>query len=180
MEGEKILAAFDSGVIAQGMAPIAICPGSFDPPTEGHINIVERGLKIFDKVIVTVAINSSKKSTFSAEERVALLKDIFKNQPKVEIDSFADKLLVDYVRSKKASAILRGLRTVQDYEYEFQMALANKELAADLETVFMVTESRYSHLNSSLIKEIVSLGGSGKGMIPPAVEKKLRGRLQRA
>ena len=161
------------------MANIAVCPGSFDPPTEGHVNIVERGLKLFDKVVVAVAVNSSKKAIFTAEERVSLLKEIFKNQPKVEVDSFADRLLVDYVRSKKAGAILRGLRTVQDYEYEFQMAIANKELAADLETIFMVTEARYSHLSSTLIKEIVSLGGAGKGMVPSLVEKRLKEKLKK-
>lgn len=161
------------------MSTVAVCPGSFDPPTEGHINIIERGLRLFDKIIIAVAVNSSKQVILTPAERVDLLKDIFRNRPNIEIDSFQNQLLVDYVRSKKAKAILRGLRTVQDYEYEFQMALANKKLAPDVETVFMMTESEYSHLSSSLIKEILSLGGSGKGMVPTTVEKKLKGKLKK-
>lgn len=149
----------------------AVYPGSFDPPTEGHINIIERGLKVFDKLIVVVAVNSAKKTIFTIEERIDLLKKIFKKNSRLEIDSFEDTLLVNYVRSKRAQVILRGLRTVKDYEYEFQMALANKQLAPELETVFMMTESRYSHISSSLIKEILELGGSGAGMVPQIVEK---------
>ena len=158
---------------------VAVCAGSFDPPTEGHINIIERGLKLFDRIIVAVAVNSSKKTLLTAPERIALLKEIFQKTSSVEIDCFEDRLLVDYVRSKKASVILRGLRTVQDYEYEFQMALANKKLGPDIETAFIMAESEYSHLSSSLIKEILFLGGSGKGMVPPAVEKKLKAKLCR-
>lgn len=161
------------------MPTIAVYPGSFDPPTEGHINIIERGLKLFDKVVVAVAVNSQKKTTFTPEERVALLKDIFKGRPGVEIDTFEDRLLVDYVRSQKARAILRGIRTVQDYEYEFQMALANKKLAPELETIFMMTDSEFSHLSSTLIKEILHLGGPGAGMVPAGVEKKLKEKLKR-
>jgi pantetheine-phosphate adenylyltransferase len=161
------------------MSIVAVCPGSFDPPTEGHINIIERGLKLFDKVIVAVAVNSSKKTMFTPEERVKLLKEIFKGRDAIEVDTFEDRLLVDYVRSKKAQVILRGLRTVQDYEYEFQMALANKQLASEIETVFIMTEAQYSHLSSSLIKEILYLGGKGTGMIPPFVEKKLKEKLKK-
>lgn len=161
------------------MTTTAICPGSFDPPTQGHINIIERGLELFDRVIVAVAVNSAKKTTLTAAERVTLLKEIFKGSPRVEIDTFEDRLLVDYVRSKKARAVLRGLRTVQDYEYEFQMALANKKLAPEVETVFMMTESEYSHVSSSLIKEILTLGGSGEGMIPPIAEKKFKEKLKK-
>ena len=156
----------------------AICPGSFDPPTEGHINIIERGLELFDKVIVAVAVNSNKTTILTPEERVALLKETFKGRPAIEVDSFKDRLLVEYVRSKKGKAILRGLRTVQDYEYEFEMALANKKLAPEIETVFMMTESQYSHLSSSLIKEILSLGGSGQGMVHPAVERLLKRKMK--
>ncbi len=155
----------------------AVYPGSFDPPTEGHINIIERGLKIFDKVIVAVAVNSSKKTVLTIQERTDLLREIFKKQPRIEIDSFEDRLLVDYVRSKKAQVILRGLRTIQDYEYEFQMALANRQLAPEIETAFMMTESQFSHISSSLIKEILALGGSGKGMVPSSVEKAMKGKL---
>ena len=155
---------------------VAVYPGSFDPPTLGHLNIIERGQKIFDRLIVAVAVNSSKKSLFSTQERTDLLKEIFKNQKRIEVDSFQDRLLIEYVRSKKAQVILRGLRTVQDYEYEFQMALANKQLAPGVETMFMMTESPYSYISSSLIKEIILLGGSGGGMVPPLVEKALKGK----
>ena len=156
----------------------AVYPGSFDPPTEGHLNIIRRALKIFDKVIVAVAVNSAKSCTFTAAERVALLKEICGNDPKLEFDTFQDKLLVEYARQKKAGAILRGIRALQDYEYEFQMALANRQLAPDVETVFLMAESEYSHLSSTLIREIIRLGGSGKGMVPPMVEKKLKDRLK--
>src|SRR5262249_33524992 len=113
-----------------------ICPGSFDPPTNGHLNIVERALKHFERVIVAVAINTSKSSLFTPEERMDMLRQLFKNRRNVEIDSF-EGLLVDYARKKKGAIILRGLRTVQDYEYELQMSLANKKLAPELETIFM-------------------------------------------
>ena len=158
---------------------IAVCAGSFDPPSVGHINIIERGLNLFDKVIVAVAVNSSKKATFTDAERVTMLKEIFKEAPNVEVDSFSDELLVNYARRKKANILLRGLRTVSDYEYEFQMALANKKLAPELETVFMMTEARYSHLSSSLIKEIVGLGGESEDMLPKGVTKKLKSKLAR-
>lgn len=161
------------------MSTTAIYPGSFDPPTEGHINVIERALKVFDKVVVAVAANTAKKSVFTPAERVGLLKERLGDRPALEVDAFQDRLLVDYARSKKAGALVRGLRTVQDYEYEFQMALANKRLAPDIETVFLMTDSEYSHLSSSLIKEIVSLGGSGKGMLAPIVEKKLKEKLRR-
>ena len=161
------------------MSVIAVCPGSFDPPTEGHLNIIERALKLYDKVIVAIAVNSKKKSTFTTEERTALLKELFKGRKGIEIDSFEGKLLVDYVKSKKAQVILKGLRTIEDYEYEFQMALANKQIAPEIETVFMMTASQCSHISSSLIKEIVSLGGPGKGMVPEMVEKRLKEKFKR-
>lgn len=155
----------------------AIYPGSFDPPTLGHTNIVERGLTIFKKVIVAVATNSSKKSLFSPEERVALLKKIFKNHPNVEITHFHG-LLVEYAKIKRAHVLLRGLRTVHDYEYELQMAFSNKSLYPEIETVFLMTENQYSHISSTLIKEIASFDGSIKKMVPPlvaqAVTKKLK------
>lgn len=158
---------------------VVICPGSFDPPTNGHINIVERALKHFDKVIVAVAINTSKSTIFSPQERVEMLRQLFKNRKNVEIDSF-EGLLVDYARRKKCQIILRGLRTVQDYEYESQMSLANKKMAPELETIFMMTESAFSHLSSSIIKEVVFFGGKGKDMIHPVVAKKLREKLRRS
>ncbi|HSA58401.1 MAG TPA: pantetheine-phosphate adenylyltransferase [bacterium] len=157
----------------------AVCPGSFDPPTEGHLNIIERGLKLFDKVVVAVAVNSQKKSIFSTAERIELLKELTKGLKGVEVDSFEDKLLVDYARAKKAQVIFRGLRTIQDYEYEFQMALANKQIAPEIETVFMMTEAQFSHISSSLSKEIIHLGGPGKGMVAPVVEKKLKEKFKK-
>ena len=158
---------------------IAVYPGSFDPPTFGHMNIVERGLKIFKKVIVAVATNTSKKCLLSPEERMTLLKDIYKNEPNVEVDHF-DGLLVNYVREKNAKVILRGLRTVGDYEYELQMSFANKNLFPDLETVFMMTESRFSHISSTIIKEIVYFGGTAKDMVAPRVERELKAKFKRA
>ena len=153
---------------------IAVYPGSFDPPTDGHLNIIDRATKMFDHIVVAIAVNSAKKPLFSTEERLETLKTLLKKYPQVSLDFFENKLLVDYARSKKAIAIVRGLRTVQDYEYEFQMALANKQLAPTIETVFMMTDSGLSHLSSSLVKEILHLGGSGKNLVPPLVEKIIR------
>ncbi|MBI2338843.1 MAG: pantetheine-phosphate adenylyltransferase [Deltaproteobacteria bacterium] len=158
---------------------IALCPGSFDPPTDGHINIIDRGLKIFDRIIVAVAINRSKKTLFEPEERVTMLQELLKDKKNIEIDSF-EGLLIDYCRKKKISTILRGIRTVSDYEYELQMSLANRILNPDIETIFMMTEGRYSHISSSIIKEVISFGGSGNGMIHPLVEKKLRAKLRKS
>lgn len=156
----------------------AICPGSFDPPTDGHINIIERGLRIFDHITVAVAINRSKKGLFEPKEREAMLKELFKDQPNVEVDSF-EGLLVDYCRNKKVHTILRGIRTVSDYEYELQMSLANRILNPDIETLFMMTEGRFSHISSSIIKEVISFGAPGAGMIHPFVEKKLIQKLKK-
>lgn len=143
----------------------------------GHLNIVNRALKLFNRVIVAVAINTSKSTLFTPEERMKMLQKLFKNRKNVEIDSFQG-LLVNYARKKKCSVILRGLRTVQDYEYEFQMSLANKKLAPEIETIFMMTESAFSHISSSIIKEVIYFGGKGREMIHPLVEKKLRERLK--
>ncbi len=156
----------------------AICAGSFDPPTDGHLNIIERALKIFDKIVVAVAVNTSKSPLFSARERVSMLKEIFKGKNNVEVDEF-EGLLVDYARKKGVHTILRGLRTMGDYEYESQMALANKTLDPEVEILYMMTEGKYAHLSSSIIKEVVSFGGSGCGMIHPIVAKKLREKLSK-
>lgn len=156
----------------------AVCPGSFDPPTDGHMNIIERGLKIFDELVVAVAENTSKSSLFTPQERVEMLEEIFKNEPKVRVDRF-EGLLVEYARAQKTHVILRGIRTISDYEYEFQMALANKRMAPEVETVFMMTEGRYSHISSTIIKEIIRYGGSGDGMIHPIVERRLHEKLKK-
>lgn len=155
----------------------ALCPGSFDPPTNGHINIIERGLEIFDHITVAVAVNRLKKTIFSPDERVAMLRELLKDKKNVEIDSF-EGLLVDYCQKKKIHTILRGIRTVSDYEYELQMSLANRILNPNIETIFMMTEGRFSHISSSIIKEVISFGGAGSGMIHPLVEKKLRQKIR--
>ena len=156
---------------------LAIYPGSFDPPTEGHMNVIERASKVFDRVIVAVAINSTKQSVFTPDERVSLLKKIFKDNASIEVDKFEDRLLVDYAKSKKVNVIIRGLRTVSDYEFENQMSLANRKLAPNIEILFMMAESRYSHFSSSLIKEIARLGGPVEGMLDPSIAKKLKEKL---
>lgn len=158
------------------MYKIAICPGSFDPPTDGHLNIVRRALKIFDKVIVAVAVNTTKKPIFTPDERVEMLKEIFRKYDNVEVDKF-EGLLVEYAKKRDAHTILRGIRNMSDYEYEFQMALANKTLYPDLEFIFMMTEGEYAHLSSSIIKEVITFGGKGSGMIHPIVEKRLKEKL---
>ncbi|GBD39697.1 Phosphopantetheine adenylyltransferase [bacterium HR37] len=155
---------------------VAIYPGSFDPFTKGHINIIERGVKVFDEIIVAVAHNVSKKTIFTLEERVEIIREIFRNRPEIKVDYF-EGLLVEYAKKVGTNIVLRGMRTVSDFEYELQMALSNKTLYPELETVFMVTESMYSHISSSLIKEIVTLGGSVRQMVPEIVEEKLREKL---
>lgn len=156
---------------------IALCSGSYDPPTNGHLNIIERGLHIFDELVIAVACTRSKQALFSPEERVEMLQELLKDKKNVRIDFF-DGLLTDYCKENNIHTILRGIRSVADYEYELQMSLANRILNPDIETIFMMTEGRYSHISSSIIKEIISFGGDGKGMIHPFVEKKLREKIQ--
>lgn len=155
----------------------AICAGSFDPPTLGHLNIIERGLTIFDQLLVAVANNTTKKSLLTVKERIDLLKELLKNYQNVSVTSF-DGLLVDFAKKQGAKTLLRGIRNMSDYEYESQMALANKALYPDIETIFMMTEGKYSHLSSTIIKEILISGGSCKGMIHPLVEKILKKKLK--
>ncbi len=154
----------------------AIYPGSFDPITFGHVNIVERALKVFDKIIVAVAINTSKKGTFPVKERVKMMKHVFRNNEAVEVTSFSG-LLVDYVRKRGAQAILRGIRTVTDFDYEFQMALANKSMDPEVEQIFMMTEGKFLYHSSSIIKEIAALGGNVGEMVPEIVEVNLKAKL---
>ena len=156
----------------------AIYPGSFDPPTLGHTNVVERALSIFRKVVIAVATNTSKSSLFTPEERVELLKEIFKKNKNVQVTHFHG-LLVDYVKKKTGSVILRGLRTVNDYEYEQQMAFSNKAIEPDIETVFLMTENRYSHISSTLIKEIAHFGGAINKMVPPTVQRAIKAKLKK-
>jgi pantetheine-phosphate adenylyltransferase len=155
-----------------------IYPGSFDPLTFGHIDIIERSLRLFDNVVVAIITNPSKQPLFTVEERREMLEEIAKKRfPKVEIDVFHG-LLVDYAKRKRAQAIVRGIRAVADYEYEFQMALMNRRLAPQIETVFMMPAEHYSYLSSRLVKEIAELGGSVRGLVPDNVEKRLRKRLR--
>jgi pantetheine-phosphate adenylyltransferase len=157
----------------------AIYPGSFDPITFGHIDIVERSARLFDDVIVSILTNPSKAPLFSLEERIAVMEEILRPRfPNVQVDVFHG-LLVDYAREKKAQVIVRGIRAVSDYEYEFQMALMNRRLNPDIETVFMVPAEKYSYLSSRLVKEIAQLGGSVTGLVPETVEKRLKQQFKK-
>lgn len=155
------------------MQKIAIYPGTFDPVTNGHIDIAERGLKIFDKIIVAILNNPVKACFFTIEERVEMLEDSFKNFPNIEIDTF-DGLLVEYAAKRKSHAILRGMRAVSDFEYEFQLALMNRRLNREVQTVFLMTGLRWIFTSSSIIKEAARFGGDIKDMVPPLVNRKLR------
>jgi pantetheine-phosphate adenylyltransferase len=150
----------------------AIYPGSFDPLTLGHVDIIERGSALFDKIVVAVLRNLEKSPVFSLEERIEMIREVFKDNPNVEADSFSG-LLVDYTKSKGASAIVRGVRAISDFEYEFQMALMNRRLAPSIETVFMTPAEEYSYVSSRLVKEVAELGGSVAGLVPPGVERRL-------
>jgi pantetheine-phosphate adenylyltransferase len=155
---------------------IAIYPGSFDPVTNGHLDLIERGEKMFDLLIVAVLQNAEKKPLFSVNERVEMLRAVTKQWPDVEVDVF-DGLLVDYARKRGAGVILRGIRAVSDYEYELQMALMNRKLEGRLETVFMLPGLTYSYLSSKLVREIAQLGAPLKGLVPPIVEERLKAKL---
>jgi pantetheine-phosphate adenylyltransferase len=160
------------------MKRFVIYPGSFDPLTNGHVNIVNRALKCFDKIIVAVAVNSNKDSILDIDERVKAIKKVFQKSKKVQVDSF-EGLLVHYARKKKITTILRGMRTVQDFEYEMQMATSNNKLDPRIETIFMVADAHYSHISSSLIKDIIRLGGSAEAFVPKIIENALKKRLKR-
>lgn len=151
---------------------IAVCPGSFDPITNGHLDIIQRGLKTFDTVIVAVAKNATKNSLFSAEERVEMIKEAVGHDPRIQVD-IIEGLLINYVESKGAQVILRGLRAVSDFEYEFQLAQLNRTIHGQIETVFLMTSLRYGYLSSSIVKEIASLNGPIDEFVPEFVQKKL-------
>ncbi len=155
------------------MATLAICPGSFDPITYGHLDIIERGAKIFDHVVVAVFNNSSKNALFSVEERMELLKEVTKDFDNVSIDE-SRGLLMDYAHEKGANVILRGLRAVSDFEYEMQITAMNRTLNEDIETFFVMTNNQYSFLSSSIVKEVAKYEGSIKDLVPPVVEKALK------
>lgn len=160
------------------MSKLAIYPGSFDPVTYGHIDIVERSLTLFDQVIVLIAESMDKKSLFTISEKEEILKEVFKKKSQVIIDSCSG-LLVNYASQKKANAIIRGLRAVSDFEYEFQMALMNKKLLPQIDTIFMMTSENYFFISSRLTREVASLGGRLSDVVPPFVEKKLREKFKK-
>ena len=154
----------------------AIYPGSFDPVTNGHLDLIARGARIFDKLVVAVLRNLDKAPLFSAQERVEMLREVTREWSNVEVDLF-DGLLVDYVRRRNAHVILRGIRAISDYEYEFQMALMNRRLEATIETVFMMPAERYSYVSSRLVREVAQLGGPIEGLVPPLVVEKLKTKV---
>jgi pantetheine-phosphate adenylyltransferase len=155
---------------------IAIYPGTFDPITNGHIDLVRRTLKIFDEVVIAVAPSQKKQPLFSVEERIVLIKKSIRHIKGAKTDAFSS-LLVDYVTNRKSIAIIRGLRAISDFEYELQMALMNRRLNANIEAVFMMPSEEYTFLSSTLVKEVASFGGSVKGLVPEAVEKAIKGKF---
>ena len=155
---------------------VAIYPGSFDPVTNGHLDLIERGEKMFDRLIVAVLKNTEKEPMFSVPERVEMLREVTRQWDSVEIDVF-EGLLVDYARKRGAAVILRGIRAVSDYEYELQMALMNRKLEPRLETVFMMPGETYSYLSAKVVREIAHFGGPLAGLVPPSVEKRLRAKV---
>lgn len=158
------------------MGSIAVCPGSFDPITYGHLDIITRGAKVFDEVYVSILNNSSKKPVFSVEERVALIKEVTKDIPNVRVDSFQG-LLVDYAKNIGANAIIRGLRAVSDFEYEMQLTSMNRFLNNEIETFYIMTNNQYSFLSSSIVKEVAQYGGRISELVPPKVEVALRAKF---
>lgn len=157
---------------------LAIYPGTFDPVTNGHLDLVERGLRIFDELIIAVALNPKKQPLFTLEERLALFQEAVQGYKNLRVEPFSG-LLVDYARERGGVAIIRGLRAISDFEYEMQMALMNRRMAMGIETVFMMPSEEYSYLTSTIIKEVVSLGGSVKGLVPEPVERAVRQKVLR-
>jgi len=156
---------------------LAICPGSFDPVTNGHLDIIERAANVFGKVIIAVAPNPLKAAIFSVEERIEMLREVCSKWPNVEVDSFTG-LLVEYAKGRGANVIVKGLRAVSDFEIEFQMALMNRRQEPSIETIFMMTGAEYSYLSSSIVKEVASLGGSVEGLVPEAVLDRLMEKMR--
>ena len=155
---------------------VALYPGSFDPITNGHLDLIQRGSALFDKLFVAILRNDEKEALFSVQERIEMLREVVQGYPNVEVGSF-DGLLVEYAAQCGASVILRGIRAVSDYEYELQMALMNRRLGPDIETVFLMASEAHSFLSSKLVKEVIRLGGKITGLVPPSIEGKLRKRL---
>lgn len=155
------------------MDKMAVYPGSFDPITNGHMDIINRGLRVFDKIIVLIGHNPGKKTLFTAEERMSMIETLIEDKERVTVDCFTG-LLVDYVREKEVNCIMRGLRAMSDFEYEFQLALINRRLDRNIETVFLMTGFKWFYINSRIIKEAASFGGSVTGLVPDVVYKKLQ------
>jgi pantetheine-phosphate adenylyltransferase len=160
------------------MPTLAVYPGSFDPLTNGHVDIITRGARLFDRIVVAILVNAEKAPLFTMDERVDIARAVFRDQPNVEIDTF-DGLLVDYVERRGAHVIVRGLRAISDFEYEFQMALMNQRLNGRIDTVFMMPAEQYTYISSRIIKEVFSLGGRVHGLVPDMVEERLRQKVAR-
>ena len=157
------------------MKKIAVYPGSFDPITYGHLDIINRGLKVFDEIIVAVACNSQKNALFSFDERIDMIRQVVGEQERVTVDTFTG-LLIDYVAYRKAHVVIRGLRAISDFEYEFQIAQMNSCISQNVETLFMMTSLQYGYLSSSIVKEVCSLNGNIDGFVPPEVKTALRAK----
>ncbi|HEY7287507.1 MAG TPA: pantetheine-phosphate adenylyltransferase [Vicinamibacterales bacterium] len=158
------------------MSTLAIYPGSFDPLTNGHVDIILRGARLFDRIVVAMLVNAEKSPLFTMDERVEIAREVFRDQPNVEIATF-DGLLVDYVERRRAQVIVRGLRAISDFEFEFQMALMNRRLNSHIETIFMMPAEQYTYISSRLIKEVFALGGRVHGLVPELVEARLRDKV---
>jgi pantetheine-phosphate adenylyltransferase len=155
------------------MSTLAVYPGSFDPLTNGHVDIITRGARLFDRIVVAILVNAEKHPLFTMEERVDIARRVFREHPNVEVDTF-EGLLVDYMERRSAQVVVRGLRAISDFEFEFQMALMNRRLQPRIETVFMMPAEQYTYISSRLIKEVFSLGGRVDGLVPELVESRLK------
>ena len=158
------------------MSTLAVYPGSFDPLTNGHVDIILRGARLFDRIVVAMLVNAEKSPLFTMGERVEIAREVFKDHVNVEIATF-DGLLVDYVERRQAQVIVRGLRAISDFEFEFQMALMNRRLNSKIETIFMMPAEQYTYISSRLIKEVIALGGRVDGLVPELVEMRLRDKV---
>jgi pantetheine-phosphate adenylyltransferase len=160
------------------MSTLAVYPGSFDPLTNGHVDIIARGARLFDRIVVAILVNAEKHPLFSLPERVDIAREVFKGRSNVEVDTF-EGLLVDYMERRKAQVVVRGLRAISDFEFEFQMALMNRRLNETIETVFMMPAEQYTYISSRLIKEVFSLGGTIEGLVPELVLARLHDKKAR-